>query len=98
MSTWTRLPQEQEGTYLFGGSFYVTQGVLAILTLEEILSIYLEIQALAEKTGGIDYFQVYANEKGDKLFFIDQCNAEMMAEESFQEDFNHCTLICSHEY
>jgi hypothetical protein len=98
MSTWTRLPQEQEGTYQFGGSFYVTQGVLAILTLEEILSIYLEIQALAEKTGGIDYIQVYANEKGDKLFFIDQCNAEMMAEESFREEFNHCTLICSHEY
>jgi hypothetical protein len=98
MSTWTRKPQEQEGKYRFSGTFYVTQGVHSKLSQEEILGIYLDIQVLVKEMGGIDYFQVYENESGDKLYFIDQCDAEMMAEESFKEEFNHCTLLFSHEY
>ena len=98
MQTWTRKPQEQEGTYKFSGTFLVTQGVIAALTPEEILAIYLEIQQLVKNTGGIDYFQVYENEAGDKLYFIDQCDSEMMAQESFEHENNYCTLLFSHEY
>ncbi len=98
MQTWTRKPPEQDGTYQFSGTFLVTQGVQAKLIQQEILAIYLEIQALVKETGGIDYFQVYENEAGDKLYFIDQCSPEMMAGESFNEDDNHCTLLFDYEY
>ena len=98
MQTWTRRPQERDGTHLFSGSFFVTQGVLANLSIGEILSIYLDIRAVVRKTGGIDYFQVYVNDTGDKLYFIDQCDREMMAQESFKEEYNHCTLLFDHEY
>jgi len=98
MPTWTRKPQEQEGTYLFSGTFLVTQAVIAALTPQEILAIYLDIQRLVKETGGIDYFQVYENETGDKLYFIDQCDKEMMAQESFEQESNYCTLLFSHEY
>jgi len=98
MQTWTRKPQERQGTYLFSGKFYVTQGVWASLRPDEIAAIYLDIQVLVQRTGGIDYFQTYVNEVGDKLYFIDQCNPEMMAEESFPSEYNYCTLLFDHEY
>ena len=100
MQIWKRRPQEQDGTYLFSGTMYVTQGVLARLSPVEIMTIYCDIQKFIKETGGIgiDYFQVYENESGDKLYFIDQCNSEMMEDESFKEEFNHCTLLFSHEY
>ena len=98
MPTWTRKPQERQGTYRFSGTFYVTQEVIASISPEEIVAIYLDIQALVKETGGIDYLQVYENEHGDKLYFIDQCDPEMMAEESFREEYNYCTLLFSHEY
>ena len=53
---------------------------------------------LVKQTGGQDYFQVYENAKGDKLYFIDQYDPEMMADESFMEEFNYCTLLFSYEY
>jgi hypothetical protein len=98
MQTWKRRPQEQKGTFQFSGTFLVTQGVLAALSPEEITFIYLDIQLLVKESGGIDYFQVYENEAGDKLYFIDQCDPEMMAQKSFDAEFNHCTLLFSHEY
>ncbi len=98
MHTWTRKPQEREGTCQFSGTFLVTQGVLARLSPAEITAIYLYIQTLVKETGGLDYFQVFENEAGDKLYFIDQCNPEMMAQESFKEEYNHCTLLFAHEY
>ena len=98
MQTWIRKQQEQEGTYKFSGTFLVTQGVIAALKPEEILSIYLDIKQLVRETGGIDYFQVYENGTGEKLYFIDQCDSEMMAQESFEQENNYCTLLFSHEY
>ncbi len=95
---WIRKPQEQEGTYQFSGAFLVTQGVLAKLSQAEILAIYLDIKLLVKETGGLDYFQQYENASGEKLYFIDQCNTEMMKEESFKEEFNYYTLMFSHEY
>lgn len=98
MPIWKRKPQEQEGTYLFSGTFLVTRLVADALSPDDILAIYLDIQKLVKETGGIDYFQVYVNDSGDKLYFIDQCNAEMIANDSFDEAHNHCTLLFAHEY
>ncbi len=98
MQIWTRRPQEQDGTYLFSGTFLVTRAVVDALSPDEILAIYMDIQALVKETGGLDYFQVYVNDAGDKLYFIDQCNAEMMADDLFDEANNHCTLLFAHEY
>ena len=98
MTTWIHKKQEQEGTYLFSGTFLVTRGVSEKLSPAEIVAIYLSIQELVKETGGLDYFQVFENEAGDKLYFIDQCDPEMMAQESFKEEYNHCTLLLSDEY
>lgn len=98
MQKWTRRPQEQEGTYLFSGTFLITRAVVDALSADEILAIYLDIQALVKETGGIDYFQVYENAKGVKLYFIDQCDSEMTAQESLDEEQNYCTLLFDHEY
>ena len=98
MPTWTRRPQEQEGACKFSGTFFVTQGVASSLSREEIIAIYLDIQVLVKETGGIDYFQVYENESGEKLYFIDECDPELTEQELSMDEFNHCTLLFSHEY
>jgi hypothetical protein len=98
MATWTRQQQEQKGSYFFDGSFYVTKGVKEELTDAEILSIYLNIKQCVKAENGIDYLQVFTDEAGRKLFFIDQLNAEHKASGGFKEEDNYCTLMFSNEY
>lgn len=96
---WIRQPQEQEGTYQFNGKFFVTRGVQELLTLEEITEICLEIRGLVKQKGGLDYLQVFVDEdSGQKLFFIDQLNKEMIASGDFKPEYNHCTLMLAEEY
>lgn len=98
MATWTRRPQEQEGSNQFSVTFYVTQGVHSTLSTEEIFAIYLEIQVLVKEKGGLDYFQVYVNDVGDKLYFIDNCDPNQMTHGSFLKEHNYCTLLFANEY
>jgi hypothetical protein len=53
---------------------------------------------MVQEKGGIDYFQVFENDIGEKLYFIDQCSPEMMQDESFRPEYNYCTLLRSDEY
>jgi hypothetical protein len=98
MATWTRKPQEKEGSYFFSGQFLVTRGVNMELSPEEILAIYQDVQAFVKEKDGIDYLQVYVDEEGRKLFFIDQLNREMIESGDYAEEHNHCTLMFAHEY
>lgn len=96
---WKRQPQETEGTYMFSGQFLTTRGVTAKLTREEVLLIYNEIRSLVEKHNGLDYLQSYVHEEtGEKLFFIDQLNREMIASGGYGKEDNHCTLLLASEY
>jgi uncharacterized protein (DUF2126 family) len=95
---WTRKPQEQDGSYFFSGQFYATRATAHELTNAEILSIYNDVRAFAQEKNGIDYLQVYTNEKGHKLFFIDQLSREMIESGDYNEEDNHCTLMWAHEY
>lgn len=98
MATWTRKPQERIGSYLFSGQFYATRGIMEALSMEEILFIQLDIQAFVREKKGIDYVQVYTDETGRKLFFIDQLNKEMIESGEFKDEDNHCTLMLASEY
>lgn len=98
MTIWTRKPQEKIGSYQFSGQFYATNGVATSLCADEILFIYQDVQAFAKERGGIDYLQVYHNENGQKLFFIDQLNKEMVESGDYEEKENYCTLLLAEEY
>lgn len=95
---WTRQPQERSGTYRFSGSFYMTAGVRAQLLLDDILYIYHDVRSFAEQESGIDYLQVYISCEGEKLFFIDQLNQEMIESGEYENKDNHCTLMFASEY
>ncbi|MEL6943848.1 MAG: hypothetical protein AAFO82_14395, partial [Bacteroidota bacterium] len=92
MATWTRQVQEQEGTYFFSGKFLVTRGVNESLSQEEILAIYQNVQAFVQEKNGIDYLQVFLDESGRKLFFIDQLNKQMIESGDYAAEHNYCTL------
>jgi len=98
MSNWKRQKQERDGTYFFGGKFYATRGIVTELSIEEILFICQDLKAFVKEKNGIDYLQVYADEKGRKLFFIDQLNKEMIESGQYRDDDNHCTLMFASEY
>jgi hypothetical protein len=93
---WTRKPQESEGTYRFDGRFLTTRGVGDELSPQEISAIYHEVQNFVKEKNGIDYLQVFTDEDGRKLFFIDQINDEMKKEHP--PEHNYCTLMFAHEY
>lgn len=96
---WIHKPQECEGTYHFNGQFLVTAGVNGLLSPEEILAIYTEIQSLVSEKSGLDYLQVFIHsETGQKLFFIDQLSADMIASGEYAPEHNHCTLLLAEEY
>jgi hypothetical protein len=95
---WKHNPQEQAGTYLFSGTFYVTSLVSSQLTSNEISAIYLHMQVFVMENGGADYLQVFENGKGAKLYFIDQLNREMIQSGGYEPEHNHCTLMFSSEY
>jgi hypothetical protein len=98
MATWTLQPQEKEGSYFFSGTFLATRGVTEALSKEEIASIYGLIQQLVKENNGLDYLQVFVDEDGRKLFFIDQLNKEMIESGNFKPEDNHCTLLFDYEY
>jgi len=98
MAAWTRQPQERDGSYFFSGIFLVTSSVNKALSPEEIKQIYFEIQQLVRKNNGLDYLQVYIDEKDRKLFFIDQLNQEMIDSGDHPKEHNYCTLLFAFEY
>lgn len=98
MSAWKRKPQETSGSYFFSGTFYVTQGVQAVLAPEEILVIYHDIQALVKQENGLDYLQVYECSDGRKVWLIDQLDQEMIESGEFHPEDNHSTMLLPEEY
>jgi uncharacterized protein YjcR len=98
MATWIRKPQETEGNYYFSGTFLVTAGVNTKIPEDEILQIYQEVLQAVQKHQGLDYLQVFTDERERKLFFIDQLDTSMIASGQYDEEDNHCTLMFSNEY
>lgn len=98
MAIWKRNPQEKKGNYFFSGQFLATRGVVTELTTEEIMSIYKDIRNFVRDTSGVDWLQVYTDEKGRKLYLIDQLSQEMIESGEFSPLDNHCTLLWAHEY
>jgi hypothetical protein len=102
MSNWKRKKQETTGDYFFNGTFYVTQSVYSSLSPNETLSIYLDIQMFAKEQNGIDYLQVFEDEKGRKLFVIDQLSKSMIKERIVNQEYNpednYCTIMFASEY
>lgn len=97
MTTWTRQPQEVEGTYFFNGKFLVTRKVQATLSDAEIRFIYQNVQQFVKDENGIDYLQVFTDENGRKLFFMDQLNKEMIESGGYKKEYNYCTLMYPEE-
>lgn len=98
MAQWTRKPQEKDGTYLFSGNFYTTSRVYDEISPQVIMAIYADVKAFAQAKQGIDYLQVYVDEQGRKLFFIDQLNREMIDSGDYKDEDNYCTLLFASEY
>lgn len=93
--SWILLKQECTGTYKFSGAFYITKGVLEIMTREEALTLLAKAQERAKD--GADYLQVFLKH-GQKLFLIDNLNQEMVDSGDYSDEDNYCTLMRSDEY
>ena len=99
MATWKRKSQERNNQkYFFTGKFYFTKGVFETVDFDDIASIYNDIRKFAKERNGCDYLQVYVNENGQKLFFIDQLDKVMLSSDEYDPQYNYCTLLLAEEY
>lgn len=99
LKKWLYQPQEKEGTYQFSGTFYATIGIQKTLSQDEIFEIYLFIKLQVKEKKGLDYLQVFIDkDTGQKLFFIDQLNNEMIESRQYLRQENYCTLLLASEY
>lgn len=94
---WTRQPQEQKNQkYFFNGKGLVTAGAQALLTREEAIQIVQELQKLAIEQNGLDYLQTYKNEKGERVWVIDQLDTNMKKDHPKEHDY--FTVLLPSEY
>jgi len=96
MGKWSLKKQERPGTYRFDGASYVTREVCDTIHPLVIVKMIVLIQDLVQANNGMDYLQVFENENGETIFFIDQLNDEMK-KDCTQED-NYFTILFSWEY
>jgi hypothetical protein len=98
MALWTRQNQEHYNQkYLFNGNLFVTAGIKEELTPEEVAYIYADVRQFAEEQKGIDYLQVFKDEKGRKVWIIDQLDKNMIESGDYSKEDNHCTLLFPEE-
>jgi len=96
MGKWSLKKQERPGTYRFDGASYVTREVYDTIHPFVIAKMIVLIQDLVQANNGMDYLQVFENENGETIYFIDQLNDEMK-KDCTQED-NYFTILFSWEY
>lgn len=97
MTTWRRLPQEQEDEdYWFAGVCIITRGVSDKLNHEDILWILNDLHDFVKERQGIDYLQVYERDDGLRVWVIDQIRrVELIYHPA---EHNHFTLLFPEEY
>lgn len=85
---------------MFQGQILLTQEVQADIPEEEIIQIINSTQLAAQEQEGLDYLQVFENEKGAKLYFIASANKTMLESGQFDPndiEYNNCVLCYPHE-
>lgn len=98
MCDWKRKPQEQKGDYFFSGQFYTTKGVATELSFEEISNIYVDAKMYVWHNDGADYLFVYTDEKGRKIFLIDNLSKQMIDSGEYRPEDDYCTMMLASEY
>jgi hypothetical protein len=99
MAKWTRKKQERDDQkYFFNGNFIATRGILNALSKKEIKFIYFDVRQFADEQQGINFIQVYQDEKGREVWVIDQLDKDMVESGDYDTEDNHCTLLFPHEY
>ena len=102
MATWTRKPQECDGDYHFSGRAYLTQGVQASLSADEIAFIVADLLAFVEQSDGVDYLQCYEADDGRRVWCIDQLRRAVKESGEFTAEqlaeYDHWTMLLPEEY
>lgn len=99
---WKIQPQEQDNDYFFNGKYVMTASIAERLSKEEINSIIAQTLERVHENNGADYLQVFVNEAGDKIFFIDQLSKSMFEGDGYTKEqkkgYNTATMLFSYEY
>jgi len=94
---WTRQPQEQQNQkYFFNGKCFMTSGTKPLLSEAEAIQIIQELQQLATQQKGLDYLQTYKNEKGERIWIMDQLDEGMKKHHPSEHDY--FTILLPSEY
>ena len=102
MTTWKRLPQEQQGDYFFSGQAYMTRGIQDALSPEEVALVVADLQAFVQQENGVDYLQCYEADDGRRAWCIDQLRQSVKDSGEFTPEqlaeYDHWTILLPDEY
>jgi hypothetical protein len=94
----TRLPQQREGQkFFFSGKLRISKRVSELLSPEEILLIYREIQELVSNNSGLDFLQIYIDNQQRQIFFVDYLDERTLLSGNYDPENHFCTLKFNYE-
>ncbi len=66
----------------------------------EVMSVMQDVRAKVREHKGLDYLQVYENEKGDKIWVIDENSRSVLEQNKLtgNKEYHHCTILLPDEY
>lgn len=71
MPTWTRKPQEVEGSHRFNSRTVITRAAQAAITSAELLHLSTMLRQAITESDGLDYLQVFECDDGRVIWCID---------------------------
>ena len=86
MSKWKRISKLRDthplhGDHFFNGETVITDKVNEKVPLREIMEIVQQIRSSVVENIGIDFFQTFENEKGERLYVIDRMSRYELGDE-----------------
>jgi len=98
MATWKRKSQENEGNHLFSGKVCITEKVQHEIPDGELKAICRDLYKFLQKKTRINYMQIYTDEQGRMLYFVDNLSEDMLCSVLYQGEENYCLLMFAEEY
>ena len=98
MATRTLQRQEREGTYMFCWQIYTTAMIAEAFTPLQINAFVQQVRKQAKEKGGLDYLQIFKDEAGNKIYFIDNLTPEQVSSGQYNTADHYATLMFAEEY
>ena len=95
---WLRLPQTNDGNYMFHGKCFITTDAKKHLSQNDIDHIIADVKKCASNENGVGCLQIYFNQDtGYRIWVIDKLDMDQFNKGHFTLDQNRFTISTQNE-